>query len=42
MGNLWQKKITFIWRKKDIYVEMVLFGPISPLKRGLLQAEILL
>jgi len=40
MENFWRKKITFIWKKKDIYVEMVLSGSISPLKKGLDQTII--
>jgi len=35
MENFWQKKITFIWRKIDIYFEMVQSGPMVPEKKGL-------
>jgi len=37
MENLWQKKITFIWRRVDIYFEMVQSGPMVPEKKGLPQ-----
>jgi len=33
MENFWQKKITFIWRIKDIYVEIGAFWPHFALKK---------
>jgi len=35
MENFWQKNISFIWQKVDIYFEMVQFGPMVPEKKGL-------
>jgi len=36
MKKFWQKKITFIWQKIDIYFGMVQFGTTVPKKKGLL------
>jgi len=38
MKNLWQKNITFIYQKVDIYFEMVQFGTVVP-KKGLLPSD---